>query len=48
MSGELASEALRRIQNLAMEHMSCTGCPTPWWLKQELGRDLSTEREAGR
>jgi hypothetical protein len=45
---DAAEEALRRIQNLAMEHMNCSGCPTPWWLKQELSRDLPSKREAGR
>jgi hypothetical protein len=35
-----AAERLRRIQNRAMEHMNCYGCPTPWWLKHELSRDI--------
>lgn len=32
----LAREAAR-IRDLAREHMNCTGCPTPWWLKQAPG-----------
>ena len=36
---EGAAEALRPIQNLAMEHANCSGCPTPWWLTQELAKE---------
>lgn len=29
------------ITNLAAEHLNCSGCPTPWWLTQELHREAS-------
>jgi rhamnose utilization protein RhaD (predicted bifunctional aldolase and dehydrogenase) len=37
-----AEAQLAVIQSLAMEHMSCSGCATPWWLKQALGADPDT------
>lgn len=43
-------EAVRRLADLAAEHLNCTGCPTPWWLTRWLheAADLAEHQPTAR